>query len=143
MALQDDQTLILGAVAYDPKVVAIWDGFRAYLAEHGLDFDYVLFSNYERQVQAHFDGLITAAWNSPLAWVQTEKVAAATGREVRAVCMRDTDRDLTSLIVVRAGDALHRVADLKGRRVAVGSADSPQATLIPLSFVAGHGLDPG
>jgi phosphonate transport system substrate-binding protein len=141
--MRDNQTLILGAVAYDPKVVTIWDGFRAYFADHGLDFDYVLFSNYERQVQAHFDGLITVAWNSPLAWLQSESVAAATGRKVQALCMRDTDRDLASLIVVRAGDAARTPADLKGRRVAVGAADSPQATLIPLVFLAEQGLEPG
>lgn len=143
MAKQDNQTLILGAVAYDPKVVTIWDGFRAYFAGHGLDFDFVLFSNYERQVQAHFAGQINAAWNSPLAWLQSESIAAAAGRRVQALCMRDTDRDLTSLIVARADGAVRAPADLKGRRVAVGAADSPQATLIPLEFLASHGLTPG
>ncbi len=141
--MQDKQTLILGAVAYDPKVVAIWDGFRAYFIGHGLDFDYVLFSNYERQVRAHFDGLITVAWNSPLAWLQSESIAAATGRKVQALCMRDTDRDLVSVIVVRSGDSIHTAAELKGRRVAVGAADSQQATLIPLNFLAEQGLKPG
>ena len=29
----------LGAVAYDPKVVTIWEGFREWFAEQGLDFD--------------------------------------------------------------------------------------------------------
>ena len=44
--------LVLGAVAYDPKVVTIWDGFRAWFrGPGGLDFDYVLYSNYERQVE--------------------------------------------------------------------------------------------
>ena len=33
--------LVMGAVAYDPKVVTIWDGFRAWLRGRGLDFDYV------------------------------------------------------------------------------------------------------
>jgi len=141
--MRDDQTLVLGAVAYDPKVVIIWDGFRTYFADHGLDFDYVLFSNYERQVQAHFVGLITVAWNSPLAWLQSESIAAATGSKVQALCMRDTDRDLSSVIVVRADDPLHTLADLRGRRVAVGAADSPQATLIPLDFLAERGLNPG
>src|SRR5271154_5417283 len=143
MATQDNQILILGAVAYDPKVVTIWNGFRTYLSDHGLDFDYVLFSNYERQVQALFDGQITVAWNSPLAWLQCKSIAAATGREVGALCMRDSDRDLTSLVVVRADDQFHTLADLKGRRVAVGAADSPQATLIPLGFMAEQGLNPG
>jgi hypothetical protein len=39
---------VLGAVAYDPKVVTIWEGFKAWLAEHGFAFDYVLYSNYGR-----------------------------------------------------------------------------------------------
>ncbi|MCA9726596.1 MAG: hypothetical protein KC729_02870, partial [Candidatus Eisenbacteria bacterium] len=66
------RTLVLGAVAYDPKVVTIWDGFRHYFAEHGLDFDYVLYSNYERQVEGHFAGHYDVAWNSPLAWIEAE-----------------------------------------------------------------------
>jgi phosphonate transport system substrate-binding protein len=143
MEKSKDQTVILGAVAYDPKVVTIWDGFRAYFAEHGLDFDYVLFSNYERQVRALFDGLITVAWNSPLAWLQCEGVAAAAGGKVRALCMRDTDRDLASVIVVRAQEPITALADLKGRRIAVGADDSPQATLIPLGLLAEHGLSAG
>lgn len=42
-------TLVMGAVAYDPKVVSIWAGFRRYLVDRGLAFDFVLYSNYERQ----------------------------------------------------------------------------------------------
>ena len=46
------QPLTLGAVAYDPKVVTIWSGFRTWFDAHELPFDYVLFSHYERQVEA-------------------------------------------------------------------------------------------
>ena len=45
-------TLMLGAVAYDPKVVTIWEGFRTWFADRGLDFDFILYSNYEAQVAA-------------------------------------------------------------------------------------------
>jgi ABC-type phosphate/phosphonate transport system substrate-binding protein len=141
--MPDNQTLVMGAVAYDAKVVTIWDGFLRYFAGHGLDFDYVLYSNYERQVEAHCRGDIHIAWNSPLAWLQTERIAAACGRRAQAVCMRDSDRDLTSLIVVHSAGAVFKPADLKGARVAVGARDSPQATLIPLSFLADQGLEPG
>ena len=34
-------TLLVGAVAYDPKVVTIWDGFKQWFAARGLDFDYM------------------------------------------------------------------------------------------------------
>ena len=139
----NNNTLLLGAVAYDPKVVTIWDGFQAYFQKCGLPFDYILYSNYERLVEAQFAGHIHAAWNSPLAWVQSERIAAATGRKAEAIAMRDTDCDLTSIILVRSDSSIHAIADLKGGRVAVGADDSPQATLIPLSFLSRHGLDPG
>jgi len=141
--MNNNTTLLLGAVAYDPKVVTIWDGFQRYFARHGLAFDYVLFSNYERQVESHVAGHIHVAWNSPLAWLQCERIASALGRRAEAICMRDTDRGLTSVVFVRSGAGIHTIQDLKGKRVAVGASDSPQATLIPLSFIADQGLDPG
>jgi phosphonate transport system substrate-binding protein len=128
-------TLLMGAVAYDPKVVTIWDGFRDWFATRGLAFDYVLFSNYERQVEALMAGQLDVAWNSPLAWLR----AARMGR-VAAVAMRDSDCDLTSVVVVRADSGIDSVADLSGRTVAVGAVDSPQATLIPLSHLRSLGV---
>lgn len=134
--------LVIGAVAYDPKVLTIWDGFQKYFAARGLDLDYVLFSNYERQVEAHIAGQIHVAWNSPLAWLEAERVATRLGRRVEAICMRDTDMDLTSVVVVRSDGTIHGLAELKGKTVAVGASDSPQAKLIPLNFLAEQGLNP-
>jgi len=135
------ETLLMGAVAYDAKVVSIWDGFQKHFDRRGLDFDYVLYSNYERQVEAHFCGHIHVAWNSPLAWIETERIAAVLGRRAEAICMRDTDRDLTSVVVVRSNSDIHELGDLQGKRVAVGARDSPQATLIPLSYIGAAGLN--
>ena len=134
------ETLIMGAVAYAPKVVTIWEGFKGYFAERGLAFDYVLYSNYERQVEAQFDGTIHLAWNSPLAWLRAERMAKARRLIVSAVAMRDTDRDLTSLIVVRADGGIETPADLRGKTVGLGAIDSPQATLIPLQHLSRLGL---
>src|SRR5436190_14508838 len=135
--------LLMGAVAYDPKVVTIWDGFRVWFAENGLPFDYLLYSNYERQVEDLLAGRIHAAWNSPLAWVRARRMAAATGMNVRALAMRDTDCDLTSVIVVAAGSPITKVADLKGKVVGTGAIDSPQATLLTLAHLYGTTLKPG
>lgn len=137
------EPLLLGAVAYDPNVVTIWDGFRRYLAKHGVEFDYVLYSNYERQVSALLARTIDIAWNSPLAWLSAQRQALALHRGISAVCMRDTDLDNRSVIVTRAESGLRSLADLRGRRVAVGASDSPQATLIPLHLVASAGLRAG
>ncbi len=135
-------TLILGAVAYDPKVVTIWDGFQKWFAQHNFDFDYILYSNYERQVTGHFAGHFHVAWNSPLAWLQTERIAAQAGRTIKAIAMRDSDCDLTSVIIVRNDSPIRSVEDLRGKTVAVGASDSPQATLIPLLHLAEAGLEP-
>ena len=135
--------VLLGAVAYDQKVVTIWDGFRAWLRSSDLDFDYVLYSNYERQVRDLVDGRIDVAWNSPLAWVRARRLAAAHGVTLTPVTMRDTDCDLRSVIAVRADSPITSIADLAGRVVATGAVDSPQATLLPLSLLRSAGLVPG
>lgn len=57
--------------------------------------------------------------------------------------MRDTDCDLTSLIVVKSDSGIADIADLKGKTIAVGAIDSPQATLVPLSYLGSCGLIPG
>jgi phosphonate transport system substrate-binding protein len=137
------ETLLLGAVAYDPKVVTIWEGFKAWFASHGLAFDYVLYSNYERLVEAHLASHVDVAWNSPLAFVRTRRLAAARGLRVRAVAMRDTDCDLRSMVVVLAGSEIRVVSDLTGKLVGVGAVDSPQATLLPLWHLRAEGLRPG
>ncbi len=143
MTTSSSRPFTLGAVAYDPKVVTIWEGFADWFAAHDFAFDYVLYSNYEAQADAHLAGAVDVTWDSPLAWVRTRRLAAAAGRTARAVAMRDTDQDLTSVVLVRADSDVVDVAGLEGRRVATGAADSPQATLLPLSHLADAGLDPG
>jgi ABC-type phosphate/phosphonate transport system substrate-binding protein len=123
--------LTLGAVAYDPKVVTIWEGFRRWLRQHDLELDFVLYSNYERQVEDLVDGRVDVAWNSPLAWLRTRRMTP----EAQALVMRDTDCDLTSVVVVRADSTFTDLAGLAGKTVAVGAVDSPQATLIPLAMI--------
>lgn len=138
------QTLVLGAVAYAPKVVTIWEGFKEFFVRNGLPFDFILYSNYERQVEAQFSGEVHVAWNSPLAWLRAERMARARGvsDQVRAIAMRDTDCDLTSVIVVCTGAGINTLADLRGKRIGVGAIDSPQATLIPLQWLREQGMAP-
>ncbi|MBV8160529.1 MAG: PhnD/SsuA/transferrin family substrate-binding protein [Acidimicrobiia bacterium] len=135
--------LLLGAVAYDPKVVTIWDGFRRWFTRQGLDFDFVLYSNYERQVDDLLDGRVHVAWNSPLAWVRSRRAAAGRGVSVSAPVMRDTDRDLTSIVIVASDSAIDDAAGLRNHTVGTGAVDSPQATLLTLDCLRGAGVEPG
>jgi ABC-type phosphate/phosphonate transport system substrate-binding protein len=136
------RVLVVGAVAYDPKVVTIWEGFKQWFTDQGLPIDYVLYSNYERLAEAHLAGHVGIAWNSPLAWVRERRMAAANGKHITTIAMRDSDCDLTSVVVVRADSPVHTVEDLRGKTVGVGALDSPQATLLPLSHLRSQGLTP-
>ncbi|HND29350.1 MAG TPA: PhnD/SsuA/transferrin family substrate-binding protein, partial [Myxococcota bacterium] len=107
-------SFLLGAVAYDPKVVTIWEGFKDWFDRHGLPFDYILYTHYERQVEAQLRGDVHVAWNSPLAWIQTERLAQRLGRQARAFAMRDSDRDLRSVVLVRTDSPFRSPGDLVG-----------------------------
>jgi phosphonate transport system substrate-binding protein len=134
-----DRPIVVGAVLYDPKVSIIWEIIREFFEEHGVPMDLVFYTNYELQVEGLVNGHLDIAWNSPLAVLDTQR---RLGGRCRAIAMRDTDRDRVSHFVVRRDSGLQRVQDLKGRTVAVGAKDSPQATLIPLGFLLRHGLEP-
>jgi ABC-type phosphate/phosphonate transport system substrate-binding protein len=102
--------------------------------------DVVFYTNYELQVEALLKGHIDIAWNSPLAWLEAQHHSGGT---CRAIAMRDTDRDRVSYLVVRHNSGLRQIGDLRGKVVAVGAKDSPQATLIPIGLLQHHGLEPG
>jgi ABC-type phosphate/phosphonate transport system substrate-binding protein len=134
-----NETVLIGAVAYDPKVVTIWEGLRDYFREAGVPTDYVLFSNYEAQLDALIAGTIDIAWNTNSAYVRAEQ---RTGGRCVALAMRDSDRDFTTRLIARTDAAIAGPADLRGKRLGLGSADSAQAAILPLHYIRRAGLDP-
>lgn len=134
------ESILLGAVAYDPKVVTIWEGIRAYFQEQGVPFDFALFSNYEQQVEQLLAGHIDIAWNTPLAHVRVKQ--RTQGRSL-SLGMRDSDRDFHAKVVARRDAGIERLSDLHGKRLAVGSRDSTQARILPLYFLQQEGVDLG
>jgi len=132
--------VVVGAVLYDPKVSVIWEIIRDFFEVRGVPMDVVFYTNYELQVRALLDGHLDVAWNSPLAWVESQRLS---GGHCRAIAMRDTDRDRVTHFVTRKGSGVRRLEDLRGRTLAVGAKDSPQATLIPIGALQRRGLEPG
>jgi len=128
--------ILLGAVAYDPKVVTIWEGLRAYFHGAGGPLDFALFFNYERQVDELLAGHIDIAWNTPLAHVRVKERI-----DSLSLGMRDSDRDFHAKVVVRRDAGIEKLADLHGKRLAVGSRDSTQARILPLYFLREEGVD--
>jgi ABC-type phosphate/phosphonate transport system substrate-binding protein len=131
-------TVLVGCVAYHPRIVTIWEGFLPHFAEHGQPTDYVLYSNYERQVEALLAGEIDLAWNTNTAYVAA---AARIGGDAQVLAMRDMDADFRTVIVTRRGEAFVRAPELAGRRLALGSRDSGHAAILPLHYLAREGLD--
>jgi ABC-type phosphate/phosphonate transport system substrate-binding protein len=131
--------ILVGAVAYAARAVPIWEGMRDYFREVGPAIDYILFSNYDRQVQALLARQIDIAWNTNLAWI---KVHRATGGACRALAMRDVDIRFTTVLVARTDSGIATLADVRGKRLALGSADSGQAAILPRHFLHQAGVEP-
>jgi phosphonate transport system substrate-binding protein len=138
------KTIWVGAVAYDPKVVTIWEGMRHYFQEEAhLPVEVVLFQSYERQVLALLGPpgepapRIDIAWNTNLAYLQADEWS---GHACRAVAMRDTDLGWMTKIVAVAGGPISTLADLKNRTLALGSRDSGHAAILPVYFMEQQGM---
>jgi phosphonate transport system substrate-binding protein len=137
-------TIWLGAVAYDPKVVTIWEGMRRYFHEEArLPVEIVLFQSYEAQVIALLAApgdpvpRIDIAWNTNLAYLQAD---AWSGHRCRPIAMRDTDLGWMTKIVAVTGGEVTRLADLRNRTLALGSRDSGHAAILPVYFLEREGL---
>lgn len=141
------ETIWVGAVAYTPKVVTIWEGMRRYFHEEAqLPVEVVLFQSYEAQVRAllaepgeavpHID----IAWNTNLAYLQSDEWS---GHACRAVAMRDTDLGWMTKIVAVSGGPISTIADLKDRTLALGSRDSGHAAILPVYFLEQQAMREG
>ena len=134
-------------MAYDPKVVTIWEGMRRYFHEEAqLPVEVVLFQSYEMQVAALLaqpgdpTPRIDIAWNTNLAYLQAEAWSKAS---CRPIAMRDTDIGWTSKIVAVTGGPIATLTDLKNRTLALGSRDSGHAAILPVHFLEHEGLTEG
>jgi ABC-type phosphate/phosphonate transport system substrate-binding protein len=141
------KTIWVGAVAYDPKVVTIWEGMRRYFHEEAhLPVEVVLFQSYETQVFALLAQpgeavpRIDIAWNTNLAYLQADEWS---GHSCRAIAMRDTDLGWMTKIIAATGGPVSKLADLKNRTLALGSRDSGHAAILPVHFLEQQGMHEG
>ncbi len=134
-----DETVVMGAVSYDPAISTIWEKMKVYLNSEGCPFDFVLFTNYERQVAALLTGEVDIAWNGPVAHVLAQEHAK---ESLVSLGMRDVDCDFASVCVARKDAQVSSVKQLSGKVVATGTSDSPQAHLVPLYWLQELGVKP-
>ena len=134
-----DRPLLVGATAADPRnVVVIWNAMRRWFTDHGMAFEYALFSTYDAMCRALLDGTIDVAWNAPMAHAQSLMTSGGT---CRTLAMRDTDQDVAAVIIALTSSGITTVEDLRGRTVAVGVASSTELRLIPAHQLRARGFD--
>jgi ABC-type phosphate/phosphonate transport system substrate-binding protein len=90
-------------------------------------------------VRALLDRHIDIAWNTNLAWAKTVR---RTNGTCRALAMRDVDVSFNTVFVARADSGIKALADLRGKCVALGSADSAQAAILPAHYLQLAGVEP-
>src|SRR5580704_13895461 len=141
------RSIWVGAVAYDPKVVGIWEGMRKYFHEEAhVPVEVVLFQSYEAQVAALLSEpgealpRIDIGWNTNLAFIQAD---AWSNHRCRPIAMRDTDLGWMTKIVAVTGGPVTKLADLKRRTLALGSRDSGHAAILPVHFLEREGIFEG
>lgn len=131
-------TLRIGAVAYAPSSVTVFEGIRRYCGKNGLAVDYVLYSNYDALVEALHRGQVDVAWNTPLAHARFHRLA---GNASKTLVMRDVDCGFRSKLIVRKDAGVSAVSGLAGKTLVLGSRDAAEATVLPLHYLKGEGLD--
>src|SRR5436190_95115 len=130
----------IGAVAYSPSVVTVFNDLRRYLNRNDFPSDYVLYSNYDALVDALGRHEIDIAWNTPLAHAQYH---VRSGGASQTLAMRDVDCEVRSVLVARADSAINSLADLTGKRLVLGSLDAAEATVLPVHYLKKENVDFG
>ena len=134
----DNQSPIrIGAVAYSPSAVTIFEGIKDYLNSNGFKSDYVLYSNYDSLVDALAKGEIEIAWNTPLAH---GKYHVQNDCASQTLVMRDVDVGVQSVLVARRDCDIESINHLSGKHIVLGSSQAAEATVLPLHFLKKEGL---
>jgi phosphonate transport system substrate-binding protein len=131
------RVLRIGAVAYAPSAVTVFEDVRRYFAKTDLPVDYVLYSNYDALVDALRNGHVDIAWNTPLAHAQYHLLCNG---QSQTLVMRDVDSNFRCKLLVRKESGIKEPKGLKGKTLALGSREAAEATVLPLHYLKKEGV---
>ncbi len=130
--------LRIGGTA-SPGHITVFRGLKTHFQQQGIALDWVLYADYDALVEAFATREIDLAWNGPISYVHIKQ---RLHDPCRVVAMRDVDVNFRTQLFTRRDSSITTLADLKGKRVALGSRGSAQAGLLPYYFLKQHGFDP-
>jgi phosphonate transport system substrate-binding protein len=128
----------IGAVAYAPSAVTVFENLRRYFAKTDLLIDYVLYSNYDSLVDALKSGHVDIAWNTPLAHARYHLLCNG---QSQTLVMRDVDCDFRCKLLVRKESGIKGPTGLAGKTLALGSREAAEATVLPLYYFKKEGVE--
>jgi phosphonate transport system substrate-binding protein len=131
------RVLRIGAVAYSPSAVTVFENLRHYFAKTDLPVDYVLYSNYDSLVDALRKGHVDIAWNTPLAHARYHLLCNG---QSQTLAMRDVDCNFRCKLLVRKEAGIDAPKGLQGKTLALGSREAAEATVLPLHYLKGEGV---
>jgi phosphonate transport system substrate-binding protein len=129
------RVLRIGAVAYAPSAVTVFENLRHYFAKTELPIDYVLYSNYDALVDALRNGHVDVAWNTPLAHARYHILCKG---QSQTLVMRDVDCNFRCKLLVRKESGIKAPSGLQGKTLALGSREAAEATVLPFTFSKGR-----
>jgi ABC-type phosphate/phosphonate transport system substrate-binding protein len=127
----------IGAVAYAPSAVTVFENVRRYFAKTDLPVDYVLYSNYDALVDALKKGQVDIAWNTPLAHAKYHLLCDG---QSQTLVMRDVDCNFRCKLLVRKASGIKDPKGLQGKTLALGSREAAEATVLPLHYFKSEGV---
>jgi phosphonate transport system substrate-binding protein len=113
--------------------------FGAVSQATGLNFDIKVGQSYSAVVEAMCNGAADVAWYGPASYLQAHARGCA---DLLALAVRQGQSVYYSGIFARAGSGIHGVADLKGKRIALGDVNSTSSFAVPVAMMIAAGIDP-
>ena len=132
----EEQTLKIGAVAYSPHAVTIFQSLRHYFAKNKMPVDFVLYSSYDALNEALAKSQVDVAWNTPLGHANFHQKAGAS----QTLVMRDVDVNCRVKLIARKDAGIAALSSLSGKTMVFGSCDAADSTVLPIYFLKKEGV---
>lgn len=113
--------------------------FGAISQATGLKFDLKVGQSYGAVVEAMCNGAADIAWYGPASYLQARGRGCA---ELLAMAVKHGDSVYYSGIFARKDANINSIADLKGKKIALGDVNSTSSFNVPVAMMLGHGVDP-
>ena len=113
--------------------------FSAIEQSTGLKFDLKVGQSYSAVVEAMCNGAADIAWYGPASYLQAKGRGCA---ELLALAVRHGNSVYYSGIFARTDSGINGLADLKGKKVALGDVNSTSSFNVPVAMMIESGLQP-